>query len=90
MAATARTSSRRRKAAHSEEKVDALTRSALKFIDQAASLLKKGVRKGGRETVAARHAFKRKALKLVGQATGHLVEAVDKGGAALRKGLHKL
>ncbi|MCC7519109.1 MAG: hypothetical protein IT578_07985 [Verrucomicrobiae bacterium] len=90
MASIPRASARRKKAAPREDPEDALTHSALKLIDQASNLLKKGIREGGKHTVTARKAFKKKALSLVGVATDRLTEALDRGGATLRRGIRKL
>ena len=69
---------------------DPLVQSAVKLIDQAASLLKDGVIASAGKTAAARHAMKVKASSLVSQAADKLTDAIKDGSAALRKGLTKL
>jgi hypothetical protein len=69
---------------------DPLVQSAVKLIDQAATLLKDGVITGADKTAATRHAMKVKASSLVGQAADKLAQAIQDGASALRKGLTKL
>ena len=69
---------------------DPLVQSAVKLIDQAASLLKEGVITSAGKTAKARHAMKVKASSLVNQASNKLLDAIEEGAASLRKGLKKL
>lgn len=69
---------------------DPLVQSAVKLIDQAATLLKDGVTASAGKTAKARHAMKVKASLLVNQASVKLTNAIDEGAAALRKGLKNL
>ena len=69
---------------------DPLVQSALKLIDQAATLLKDGVIAGAGQTAKARHAMKVKASSLVNQASVKLTDAIEEGTSALRKGLKNL
>lgn len=69
---------------------DVTTHKVINFIDQAAGLLKKGVKETSSQTQSARKATRKKALTLLGQASKHLNEALDEGTAAIRKGLRKL
>ena len=67
-----------------------LVQSAVKLIDQAASLLKEGVITSAGKTAKSRHAMKVKASLLVNQASAKLSHAIQKGATAVRKGLKKL
>ena len=67
-----------------------LVQSAVKLIDQAASLLKEGVIASAGKTAKSRHAMKVKASSLVNQASVKLTHAIQKGATAVRKGLKKL
>lgn len=69
---------------------DPLVQSALKLIDQAATLLKDGVVVSAGKTAKTRHAMKIKASLLVNQAADKLTDAIREGAATLRKGLKKL
>ncbi len=84
--ATKRTTTRSKKKSDS----DALSRSALKLIDEAAFLLKKGVQLGTKQGASVHQGLKKKALSLVSTATKHLNEAIEKGSHSIRKGLRKL
>lgn len=84
--ATKRTSKRSKKKSDS----DAFSHSALKLIDEAASLLKKGVKVGGTQSASVHQELKKKALSLVSTATKHLNKAIEKGSDSIRKGLRKL
>jgi hypothetical protein len=79
-----------RKSGGSGQGGDPLVRSAVKLIDQAAALLKRGVIAGAHHSAGARHTIKVKASSLVGQAADKLQVAIDEGASALRKGLKKL
>jgi hypothetical protein len=69
---------------------DAFAKAALKFIDQAAGLLKEGVIAGSSKSAKARKVLSKKALSLVSVATERLSTAVQEGSATLRKKLNKL
>jgi gamma-glutamyl phosphate reductase len=69
---------------------DPLVQSALKLIDQAATLLKDGVITSAGKTAKARYAMKVKASSLVNRASDKLTDAIQEGAATLRKGLKKL
>ena len=84
-------SSKKTAAADSYEKVsNKLADSAVKLIDQAASLLKKGVLTGAEKSVVARQNAKKKAMSLVNKATKELDKALKEGSNVLRKGIRKL
>ena len=85
MTKTAKTS--RKSKGHEREP---LVQSAVKLIDQAASLLKEGVIASAGKTAKSRHAMKVKASSLVNQASDKLTDAIRDGSTALRKGLTKL
>ncbi|MBI4023940.1 MAG: hypothetical protein HY360_03105 [Verrucomicrobia bacterium] len=69
---------------------DPLVNSAVKLIDQAASLLKRGILTGAEKSADTRHTVKVKASHLVNEASEKLQDAIDKGASTLRKGLRKL
>ena len=69
---------------------DPLVQSAVKLIDQAATLLKDGVIVGAGKSAEARHAIKVKASALVTQASGKLTDAIQQGADVLNKRLRKL
>lgn len=52
--------------------------SALKLVDQAADLLRKGIREGASQTDRARLASKRQALSLVNKASTQLSKLISK------------
>ncbi|OHE76396.1 MAG: hypothetical protein A2107_09525 [Verrucomicrobia bacterium GWF2_62_7] len=88
MAKAAKKSSKSKRPAADNK--DPLVQSAVKLIDQAASLLKEGVITSAGKTARARHAMKVKASSLVNQASDKLTDAIQEGAAAFRKGLKKL
>lgn len=88
MAKAAKKSSKSKRPATGNK--DPLVQSAVRLIDQAASLLKEGVITSAGKTAQARHAMKVKASLLVNQASDKLTDAIQEGAAAFRKGLKKL
>ncbi|MDL5049106.1 hypothetical protein QQ054_24130 [Oscillatoria amoena NRMC-F 0135] len=69
---------------------DVVADKVINFIDEAAGVLKKGVRESAAQSVVARKNARRKALTLLSKATKHLSQALDDGASALRKGITKL
>lgn len=88
MAKAAKKSSKSKRPAADNK--DPLVQSAVKLIDQAATLLKDGVIASAGKTAKARYAMKVKASSLVSQASVKLTDAIQEGAATLRKGLTKL
>ncbi len=69
---------------------DEVTTKIISFIDEAAGLLKQGVRQTSDQTESARKAARKKALTLLGKASTHLNDAIEQGASALRKEIRKL
>ncbi len=69
---------------------DKLAANALKFIDQAAELLREGVITGASQSSLVRHAARKKAHNLIEKAHSSLGEALDTGTSALQKMLGKI
>ena len=67
-----------------------LAEQALKFVDQAASILRDGIRGGAQTTSKSRIAAKKKAHDLLGKASTNLNKAIDSGTSALQSLLGKL
>lgn len=70
-----------------EEKISG---DILKLVDQAAALLRSGVRTGAKNTGNARVAAAKKAHSLLTKATGGLTHAIEDTSSTLQKGLKKL
>ncbi len=84
------TTKRASKRTREKSNADAFSHSALKLIDQAASLLKQGVKVGAKQGASVHQEVKKKALSLVNAATRHLNKAIERGSGSIRKGLRKL
>jgi len=68
----------------------AAANSALKLVDEAAALLRKGVRTGADTTEKARHEAKQKAHSLINQASSTLSDLLSGGTSALRSVINKI
>ncbi|MEO8206113.1 MAG: hypothetical protein ABI615_08025 [Chthoniobacterales bacterium] len=64
--------------------------SALKLVDQAASLLRLGIRNSASQTEKARLETKKRALSLVSKASEHLNKAVNTGTGGVRNIIGRL
>lgn len=71
-------------------KHDKLTSNALKFIDQAANLLREGILTGASESTRVRHTARKRAHALIEKAHTSLGEALDAGTSALQKVVGKM
>jgi hypothetical protein len=69
---------------------DHLAEQALKFVDEAAALLRSGIREGAKTTSQSRAAAKKKAHSLLGKASTSLSQALEDGTSALQNLLKKL
>jgi hypothetical protein len=69
---------------------DVMTKQALKFIDEAASLLRSGIKSSQKNTSKARETAHKKAHSLLGKATRHLDDALKSGSSFLRQAINKL
>ncbi|PWU06501.1 MAG: hypothetical protein C5B47_07495 [Verrucomicrobia bacterium] len=69
---------------------DKLAANALKLIDQAAKLLRKGVISGASQSFLVQHAARKKAHALIENAYSSLGEALETGTSALHKMLGKI
>lgn len=67
-----------------------LAEQALKFVDQAATVLRSGIREGASTTAKSRIAAKKKAHDLLGKASSNLNEAISSGTSALQNLLGKI
>ncbi|MEO6846996.1 MAG: hypothetical protein ABI443_05960 [Chthoniobacterales bacterium] len=85
--ATAKLTSSARSASSAANHV---TNSALKLVDQAASLLRTGIRTSSSQTVQAHLNTKKRVLALVDKASDHLTKAVKQGSGNLRNILGRL
>ena len=74
----------------SSSAIDTVADSALKLVDQAASLLRSGIRTSANQTEKARLESKKRALSLVNQASGHLSKALDQGSGTIRNILSRI
>lgn len=79
-----------KKAAAAKPATDNLTEQALKFVDEAAALLRTGIREGAKTTAHSREVAKKKAHRLLDQASSSLSQAIEDGASALQKILKKL
>lgn len=79
-----------KKAAAPKPATDSLTEQALKFVDEAAALLRSGIREGAKTTAHSRAVAKKKAHRLLDQASTNLSQAIEGGASALQKILKKL
>lgn len=69
---------------------DRLATSALKFIDDAATLLRKGVTSGKNTAIDARQEAKKRAQTLLNRAHNDLGKALDLGASEARKVINRL
>ncbi|MBM3857225.1 MAG: hypothetical protein FJ390_04600 [Verrucomicrobia bacterium] len=69
---------------------DVLTKEALKLVDEAATLLRGGIKSSQKTTSKAREATHKKAHALLGKATRHLDDALKSGSSFLHKAISKL
>ena len=67
-----------------------LAEQALKFVDEAASLLRSGIREGAATTAKSRIAAKKKAHDLLGKASDNLSKAIGDGASVLQDLLKKI
>jgi hypothetical protein len=79
-----------KKATAAKPAADGLAEQALKFVDEAAALLRSGIREGAKTTEQSRNAAKKKAHLLLGRASTNLSQAIEEGTSALQKILKKL
>lgn len=67
-----------------------LASTALKLVDEAAALLRKGIRESANTSEKTRLATKQKAHNLLTKATGSLSDALSEGASALHKVIGRL
>ena len=67
-----------------------LAEQALKFVDEAASLLRSGIREGAATTAKSRIAAKKKAHNLLGKASVNLSKAIGHGASVLQDLIKKI
>lgn len=67
-----------------------LAEQALKLVDEAASVLRAGIRSSAETTAKSRIAAKKKANALLGKASTNLTKAIEGGAASLQNLLGKL
>jgi len=67
-----------------------LAEQALKFVDEAASVLRAGIRGGAATTAKSRIAAKKKAHDLLGRASSDLSKAIKDGASVLQNILGKI
>jgi hypothetical protein len=61
-----------------------LAEQALKLVDEAASVLRSGIRSGAETTAKSRIAAKRKASALLSKASTNLSQAIESGASTLQ------
>jgi hypothetical protein len=66
------------------------SKTALHLIDQAAALIKEGIRIGSREGVKERRVIKRAASNFVDSATRRLNQVIKHGADTIHKGINKV
>ena len=69
---------------------DVITKEALKLVDQAATMLRDGIKMSHKTTAKARTATHKKAHVLLGKATRHLDDAIQSGSTVIRKIINKI
>ena len=69
---------------------DQLTQNALKLVDQAAALLRKGIKTSSKATYEARTVLHQEAHTLLEEASSHLDHAIQTGTTFLRNALKKI
>jgi hypothetical protein len=74
----------------SPSKEDKVAADALKLVDEAAALLRSGIRTGSKNTSQARAAAAKKAHTLLTKATGGLSSVLSGTTSALHKAIKKL
>ncbi len=67
-----------------------VTHSALKLVDEAAALLRKGISTGSDSTEKARLAARKKANSLLSQASRSLSDVLDESASVIRKVINKI
>jgi len=67
-----------------------MTESALKLVDEAASLLRKGISTGADSGEKARLEARKKAHSLLNKASSSLSDVLDGGTSILRKAINKI
>lgn len=67
-----------------------LAEQALKFVDEAASVLRSGIRDSAATTAKSRIAAKKKAHDLLGKASSNLSKAIEDGASVLQDLLKKI
>ncbi|MGH8045936.1 MAG: hypothetical protein ACREKL_01705 [Chthoniobacterales bacterium] len=67
-----------------------LAEQALTLVDQAAAVLRSGIRGGAKTTAQSRIAAKKKANELLGKASSNLNSAISSGTSALQNLLGKI
>ena len=67
-----------------------LAKEALKFVDEAASLLRTGIREGAKTTAKSRIGAKKKAHNLLGKASRNLSKAIEDSASALQDIIKKI
>jgi hypothetical protein len=67
-----------------------LAEQALKLVDQAASVLRSGIRDGAKTTAQSRIAAKKKANDLLGKASSNLNSAISSSTSALQSLIGKI
>ena len=67
-----------------------LAEQALKFVDEAASVLRDGIRGSAQTSAKSRIAAKKKANDLLGKASSNLSKAIGDGASALQNLLGKI
>lgn len=68
----------------------AAANAALKMVDEAAALLRKGIRSSANTTEKSRHDAKKKAHSLLNQASASLSDLLSGGTSALRSVINKI
>jgi hypothetical protein len=79
-----------KKATKAKPAADHLAGRALKLVDEAAALLRSGIRQGAKTTAHSREVAKQKAHRLLGQASTSLSQAIEDGASSLQRILKKL
>jgi len=79
-----------KKATKAKPAADHLADQALKFVDEAAALLRSGIRQGAKTTAHSRAVAKKKAHRLLDQASTSLLQAIEGGASSLQRILKKL
>jgi hypothetical protein len=67
-----------------------VAKQALEFLDEAASLLRTGIREGAKATEKSRIVAKKKAHHLLGKASRELSKAIEDGASTLQDIIKKM